>query len=336
MAQTSSDITDVLIVGAGPAGLSAATVLARLLWTTVMFDSGEYRYKASKHYHMVPGYDHQSLMTYLGDIRSDLNARYKTNTIVNAKAEQISKIESGEHSGLFQITSSNGQQWLGRKVVLAFGNLEQFPDIAGYQDCWIKGIFHCQVHRGFEVAGCEMAGVLAVESDASLFKARHLALEAKAIAQRVTIYTNGNEALGAEVKDALAEWPQGLYTFNNSPIERLVKGARASDVDIHLEGGAVETVNYIIHRPKPVLPGSFVEQLGLELDNSGIINPGFIKVGGIFNETNVPGIFAVGDCASAFKVVVSGVNMGAFTAAGLAAQLGNEVPSRHGFACTAP
>lgn len=140
MAQASAEVTDVLIVGAGPAGLSTATVLARLLWKTVIFDSGEYRYRESKHYHMVPGYDHQSLLTYIGDMRRDLCARYKTNTFVDAKAEWLSKLKDGENRGLFEITDSKGQKWVGRKVVLAFGNQEQFPEIVGYQDCWIKGM----------------------------------------------------------------------------------------------------------------------------------------------------------------------------------------------------
>lgn len=186
------------------------------------------------------------------------------------------------------------------------------------------------MHRGFEVAVCKMAGVLAVEGDASLFKARHLALEAKAIAQRVTVFTNGNEELAGQVQDALKEWPGSLYSVDTRRIKQLVKGPDASDVEIRFDDSTSTTVNYIIHRPVPEIPGPFVQQLGLEIDNSGIINPGFIKVSGIFNETNVPGIFAVGDCASAFKVVPSGVNMGSFTAAGLAAQLAAETPSRHG------
>ena len=178
-----------------------------------------------------------------------------------------------------------------------------------------------------------MAGVLAVEGDASLFKARHLALEAKALAQQVTIFTHGDKALADEVSTALSNWPQGLYTFETRKIKQLIKGDAASDVIVELEDGELITVNYIIHRPIPALPGKLHEELSLEIDNSGIINPGFIKVDGIFNETTTPGIFAVGDCASAFKVVVSGVNMGAFSAAGIASQLANEAPSRHGFAC---
>lgn len=154
--------------------------------------------------------------------------------------------------------------------------------------------FHRQVHRGFEVAGCASAGVLAVKGDGTLFKARHLALEAKAPARSVTIYTNGNEDLAAEVEAALTERPVGTCTFNTKKIKKLVKGPLANDVRVELEDGTSKTENYIIHRPIPKLPGKFVEQLGLELDNSGIINPGYIKTSGLFNETEISGVFAIG------------------------------------------
>jgi len=179
-----------------------------------------------------------------------------------------------------------------------------------------------------------MAGVLAVEGDASIFKAQHLALEAKSLAKQVTIFTHGNDDLAAKVGAALSRWPQGLYTIDTRAIKQLIKGRSRSDVIIEFEDGEKTIVNYIVHRPIPELPGQLHQDLALEIDNSGIINPGFIKVSGLFNETSVPGIFAVGDCASAFKVVVSGVNMGAFCAAGISAQLASESPSIHGFSCS--
>ena len=43
------DVYDVLIIGAGPAGLTAALGLCRMLYKTVVFDSGEYRNIISKH-----------------------------------------------------------------------------------------------------------------------------------------------------------------------------------------------------------------------------------------------------------------------------------------------
>jgi thioredoxin reductase len=46
-----------------------------------------------------------------------------------------------------------------------------------------------------------------------------------------------------------------------------------------------------------------------------------ITVNPPFNETSVPGVFAVGDCATPMKAVAMGISMGGETAAGVATQL---------------
>ena len=51
---------------------------------------------------------------------------------------------------------------------------------------------------------------------------------------------------------------------------------------------------------------------------------GVIKTSQPFYETTVPGVFAVGDCASHMPVIVNAMAMGAFAASGLVAQLGAE------------
>ncbi|KAH8585533.1 hypothetical protein B0O99DRAFT_646726 [Bisporella sp. PMI_857] len=137
---TSNEVTDVLIIGAGPAGLSCATVLPRLLWKTVIFDSGVCRYQESRNLHMVPGWDHQDPISYQLSIKKDLTARYQTNQFVDAWATTAEQIKSGQHTGLFRVTDSDQNEWLGKKLVLATGSVEQFPDVPGYEDCWIKGM----------------------------------------------------------------------------------------------------------------------------------------------------------------------------------------------------
>jgi thioredoxin reductase len=51
---------------------------------------------------------------------------------------------------------------------------------------------------------------------------------------------------------------------------------------------------------------------------------GFIKTTPPFNETNVPGCFAIGDCGSLMKSVPQALATGSFAAGGLVAQLGAE------------
>jgi hypothetical protein len=56
---------DVLIIGGGPSGLSAASGLARVLRKIALFDSGEYRNKPTRHMHDVIGSDRMFRVTYL-------------------------------------------------------------------------------------------------------------------------------------------------------------------------------------------------------------------------------------------------------------------------------
>ena len=48
---------DVIIIGGGPAGLSALSALGRVRRTALMYDSGEYRNGATRHMHDVIGND---------------------------------------------------------------------------------------------------------------------------------------------------------------------------------------------------------------------------------------------------------------------------------------
>jgi thioredoxin reductase len=71
--------------------------------------------------------------------------------------------------------------------------------------------------------------------------------------------------------------------------------------------------------PHLKLNGPFVEQLGLEVTEQS-----FIKTSPPFYATNVPGVFAVGDCATPFKAVTQAIAMGSFAAAGVVGQLGQQ------------
>lgn len=73
------------------------------------------------------------------------------------------------------------------------------------------------------------------------------------------------------------------------------------------------------HGPSYVLNGPFAEQLGLET-----IESGEIKVSPMFNETSMPGVFAIGDCATSMKAVTPAMYMGSGAAAAIVMQLQQE------------
>lgn len=129
-------VHDVLILGGGPAGLAAATALARQLWTAVVFDSGVYRNARTKHMHNVPTWDHRDPEDFRSKARADLRARYNTVQFENAEITSLRRTPGG----LFQAADDKGQVWSGRKVVLATGVRDIYPPIQGFDDVWAHGV----------------------------------------------------------------------------------------------------------------------------------------------------------------------------------------------------
>lgn len=135
-----SEMNDILIVGGGPAGLSLAVNLARSLHSVVVFDSGQYRNGLLPHLHGVVGWDHQDSGSIRQKMRGDL-ARYSTASLVETTVRFVAK--EGEDPATYRVTDDEGRVWLGRKLALATGVSDILPDIPGYEECWVRGMYVC-------------------------------------------------------------------------------------------------------------------------------------------------------------------------------------------------
>ncbi|KAF7922317.1 uncharacterized protein EAE97_011059 [Botrytis byssoidea] len=71
-------LVDVLIIGAGPAGISCAAALARLHHTAIVFSSNKFRNEKSEHMHTVSTWDHRDPSEFRAASREDILARYNT------------------------------------------------------------------------------------------------------------------------------------------------------------------------------------------------------------------------------------------------------------------
>lgn len=125
---------DVLIVGRGPAGLSAALTLVRQHHTVAVFDTNDSRALPSLQLHGYSGSENKSPLEHIKALRREIEM-YPGYTAINDEVVKLAKAEDG-----FQAITSNNQPYSGKKVVLASGVVSKFPDLDGYTECWGKGM----------------------------------------------------------------------------------------------------------------------------------------------------------------------------------------------------
>ena len=163
----------------------------------------------------------------------------------------------------------------------------------------------------------------------------HVGNYALQLADKLTIYTNGDDVITAKIRGALAKGDSRI-TLETRKIARLsMKSPDASDVIVTFEDGSTMTEGFIVsphllslvygrvltqlpqaHAPTVEINGPFVGQLSLDLTPTGEI-----KTAPPFNQTSLAGVFACGDAATMIRAVPQAANMGSMAAAGIAAQI---------------
>ncbi|CAG8962003.1 hypothetical protein HYFRA_00014111 [Hymenoscyphus fraxineus] len=307
---------DIVIVGGGPAGLSAASSIVRQAHSTLLIDSGEYRNENCP-MHTVPTWDHRQPSDFRAAARKDFE-RYGSVTIENTRATAVKKLDDG----LFEITGAAGQVWQGRKLVLATGVKDVFPNIDGYAECWISGIFHCLYCHGWEERGAATSGVIAEGECGRAMIATHLARQALRLSKETTMYTLGDEELTSAIEADIANVPQ--MKVDSRKVRKLVKALTGSEVTLHFQDGTTKTEGFLAHKPKFELRGDLADQLGLEKQN------GVIKVNPPFNQTSVKGIFAAGDAAHPMQTITQAMHSGTACGGGAPLQLQAETYGQKG------
>ncbi|KAF4458819.1 hypothetical protein FALBO_14439 [Fusarium albosuccineum] len=309
-------LVDALIIGAGPAGLSAALALARQLHTAVVFDSSLFRNARSTHMHTIPTWDHKDPAAFRGATRKEVLERYSTISFEDCEVVKVEKTSAGD----FAATAADGTTFTGRRVLLASGVTDLPLDIKGYEECWGRSIYHCLFCHGYEDAGKPSAGVLALGENSGPGVAIALARSAKQITSKVVIYTSNNPAMRTAIADLLGQNNTAITT-DDREITFLALGAEGSGITITFADGSSVQEAFLAHKPPTKLNGPFAEQLGVQLATGGDI-----KVTPPFGTTSVKGVYAAGDCASPMKNVMQAMYMGTFAGVGIAHDLQAEGP----------
>ena len=173
---------DVIIVGAGPAGLSAALMLGRCRRSVLVFDTGHPRNAASQALHGFLTRDGTPPLDFLRMAREELRP-YDTVSIRDGMV-----VAAECRDSRFEVVIENGERVAARKLLLATGVVDNLPAIDGFRDLYGRSIFHCPYCDGWEVRD-----------------------------QPLAIYGNGERALGLSLE--LTSWSRDLVVCSDGPSE---------------------------------------------------------------------------------------------------------------------
>jgi thioredoxin reductase len=264
---------DAVIVGGGPAGLTAALWLARYRRRVLVLDSGEPRNEPAWGVHGFPGIVDPS--------PTELRQRIQQQAI-NAGAEYLScsamAIE-GEKDD-FVVRVAGGGEHRSRRVLIAYGLRDTLPEIPGAADLYGTSLFHCPDCDGPTVQDHDVS-VLGQDRQAA-----SLALYLLNWTDRVTLLANGGELdLTEETLETLSEYGVAVLPGR---VERLcVEEGRLSCIEI--EGAGTLPAQALFFHLGSEPRCDIGEQLSCEREDDGYLR---VDRGG---ETSVPGVYAAGD-----------------------------------------
>ncbi|KAE8360267.1 FAD/NAD(P)-binding domain-containing protein [Aspergillus caelatus] len=312
---THSTDYDALVIGAGPAGLAAATALGRACRQVAVFDSQEYRNERVEEMHNVVLHDGQKPELYRAAAIKAISSKYSTVTFIDTvikTATVTATAVSDMHK--FQVTSTNDGHFRGKKLILATGSKDYFPDIPGYAELWGKGIVHCLFCDGFEKKDTP-AGALGLESLqdlASVLMAHHMSNGP------LTIFLNGESVTRDEDQKALRVAKARGCKIDQREIRRFSRDSASGYILIEFTDGSQCQIGILLHHPETVnRASSLISGLNLELVQDG----GHIQVKNAVGETSARGCFAAGDTATASKIVSVALVGGTMAGIGAARQL---------------
>lgn len=275
---------DTIIIGAGPAGVSASLYTVRANLKTLIIYNDKSSLEKTERIENFYGFANG----IAGKTLYEEGIKQAKNIGAEVKNEEVIKIEKIENE--FEISTIT-YKYIAKTVILATGSKKNMPNIKGLKEFEGKGISYCAICDGFFYKGKEVAvlgnGNYAISETNDLIN----------LAKKVTILTNGKEAPDIRADNV---------DINKKEIESIEGKDKVEEIRFK-DNTKMKTEGVFIAEG---IAGSveFAKKLGIISKNNKIVTNEKM-------ETNIEGIYACGDCTGGLLQISKSIHEG--TIAGL-------------------
>lgn len=296
---------DAVVVGGGPAGLAAATWLARYRARVLVVDAGEHRNRWAEVAHGYLGSDPTSPTELLAAAREDL-ARYAEAELRTGRVTDARRAADGT----FTLALADGATVAAGRVVLATGVRDVFPEVRNFFDHYGRSVFHCPTCDGYEARDKPVVAFGWSEQVAGF------ALTLLGWASSVTVVTDGRPFQGDDWhRERLAA--QGVRVLEDDAVELV--GAPGKLEGVQLRGGELLPCELAFFSIAHVPQSDLDLQLGCRRTDEECT-----AVDGE-GSTTVPGVYAAGDVTPGIQLVQVAAAKGTVAGVACAQSLGRGV-----------
>jgi thioredoxin reductase len=273
-------MVDVLVVGGGPAGLSAALMLGRCRRRVVVCDLGQPRNRQSRALHGYLTRDGIPPLAFNDLGRHELPAYgIELRTVGVTGARRV-----GDH---YRVTLSDATEEDARYLLIATGVVDHLPAIDGFRECYGLSLFHCPYCDGWEVRDRRLAAFGGGKQVVSL------ALGLKTWSTEVLVCTHGSR-LDRRLRERLADNGVAVRTER---VARLDHDAGAL-TRVHFASGDPLERDAMFFTTGQHPQSDLAIKLGCTLTQRGAVKTGTLC------DTNIPRVFVAGDASRDAQFVV--------------------------------
>jgi len=296
---------DVIVIGGGPAGLSAALMLGRCRRRVLVLDAGTPRNAASGALHGYFTRDGCPPQELLAAGRREL-AQYG---VEQGSGRVVAVARAG---GGFHVRLEDGRRLSSRRILIATGVQDRLPAIDGADACYGVSLFHCPYCDGWERRNQRLAVYGRGQSGAGL------SLALQTWTDDVVLLTDGPARLTAAARKRLAGRGIGID-------QRRIGALRHDNGVLHAvlfaQGPELECEG-VFFTTGQHQQAAFARELGCEFNRKGTVRTER------YGQTCVPGVFVVGDASRDVQFAIVAAAEGAKAAVAINEQFQAEAGQR--------